>query len=75
MSSTGLPPLAPPDPTASLADLVDAQVGRTPGATAVIDGDRRLTYRELAAAVDAMAGRLAAAGVRAETLVAVCLPR
>ncbi|MEV0534811.1 amino acid adenylation domain-containing protein [Kitasatospora sp. NPDC050463] len=72
MSSTELPP---PDPTASLADLVDAQAGRTPGATAVIDGDRRLTYRELSSAVDALAGRLAAAGVRAETLVAICLPR
>ncbi|MFF7453223.1 amino acid adenylation domain-containing protein [Kitasatospora sp. NPDC008115] len=72
MSSTGLPPL---DPAAPLAALIAAQVGRTPDATAVIDGTRRLTYRELDAAADAMAGRLAAAGVRAETLVGVCLPR
>ncbi|MFF2348533.1 amino acid adenylation domain-containing protein [Kitasatospora sp. NPDC058115] len=72
MSSTGLPPL---DPAAPLAALVSAQVRRTPDATAVIDGTRRLTYRELDAAADAMAGRLAAAGVRAETLVGVCLPR
>ncbi|MEV6978857.1 amino acid adenylation domain-containing protein [Kitasatospora sp. NPDC093806] len=72
MSSTGLPPL---DPAASLAELVAAQVRRTPDATAVIDGTRRLTYRELGVAVDAVAGRLAAAGVRAETLVGVCLPR
>ncbi|MFB7469791.1 amino acid adenylation domain-containing protein [Kitasatospora sp. NPDC056184] len=72
MSSTELPPL---DPAAPLAALVAAQVRRTPDATAVIDGTRRLTYRELDAAAGAMAGRLAAAGVRAETLVGVCLPR
>ncbi|KJY31827.1 amino acid adenylation domain-containing protein, partial [Streptomyces sp. NRRL S-495] len=72
MSSTGLTPL---DPAAPLAELVAAQVRRTPDATAVIDGTRRLTYRELDAATAAVAGRLAAAGVRAETLVGVCLPR
>ncbi|MER6360569.1 amino acid adenylation domain-containing protein [Kitasatospora sp. NPDC001527] len=72
MSSTGLPPL---DPAAPLAELVAAQARRSPDATAVIDGTRRLTYRELDAAADAMAGRLAAAGVRAGTLVGVCLPR
>ncbi|MFB8059868.1 amino acid adenylation domain-containing protein [Kitasatospora purpeofusca] len=72
MSSTGLTPL---DPAAPLAELVAAQVRRTPDATAVIDGTRRLTYRELDSATAAVAGRLAAAGVRAETLVGVCLPR
>ncbi|WP_162002639.1 non-ribosomal peptide synthetase, partial [Streptomyces sp. CB01881] len=72
MSSTGLPPF---DPIASPADLLGAQVRRTPEAVAVIDGERRLTYRELDSAVDALAGRLAGAGVRAETLVGVCLPR
>ncbi|MGW6916084.1 amino acid adenylation domain-containing protein [Kitasatospora sp. NPDC054939] len=72
MTSTGLPPL---DPAAPLAQLVAAQARRTPDGTAVIDGQRHLTYRELIAAVDALAGRLAAAGVRAETLVGVCLPR
>ncbi|WP_406208979.1 amino acid adenylation domain-containing protein [Kitasatospora sp. NBC_01560] len=72
MSSTGLPPL---DPTASPAELVAAQAGRTPDATAVIDGEQRLTYRQLDAAVDAVADRLAGAGVGAETLVGVCLPR
>ncbi|MFG3054110.1 amino acid adenylation domain-containing protein [Kitasatospora sp. NPDC048239] len=72
MSSTGLPPL---DPAAPLADLFDAQVRRTPEAVAVIDGGRRLTYRELSAAVESAAARLAGAGVVAETLVGVCLPR
>ncbi|MFF2043468.1 amino acid adenylation domain-containing protein [Kitasatospora sp. NPDC058170] len=72
MSSTGLPPL---DPAASLADLFDAQVRRTPEAVAVIDGGRRLTYRELSASVESAAARLAGAGVGAETLVGVCLPR
>ncbi|MBP0453149.1 amino acid adenylation domain-containing protein [Kitasatospora sp. RG8] len=72
MSSTGLPPF---DPIASPADLLGAQVRRTPEAVAVIDGERSLTYRELDSAVDALACRLAGAGVRAETLVGVCLPR
>ncbi|OLR93704.1 amino acid adenylation domain-containing protein [Actinokineospora bangkokensis] len=35
-----------------------------PGATAVVCGDRRLTYGELAEAADRLAARLAAAGVR-----------
>ncbi|WP_371501176.1 amino acid adenylation domain-containing protein [Kitasatospora sp. NBC_00374] len=72
MSSIGLPPL---DPAAPLADLVEAQVRRTPDRTALIDGGSRLTYRELWSAVQQLASALADAGVRAETLVGVCLPR
>lgn len=73
MSSIGLPPL---DPAAPLADLVEAQVRRTPDRTALIDGGSRLTYRELWSAVQQLASALADAGVRAETLVeSVCPER
>ncbi|WP_299333962.1 class I adenylate-forming enzyme family protein [Haloplanus sp.] len=48
----------------------------TPGATAVIDADRgeRLTVADLDAAVERMAGRLAALGVRPGDRLAVLLP-
>ncbi|MEV7027316.1 amino acid adenylation domain-containing protein, partial [Kitasatospora sp. NPDC093558] len=72
MSSTEFPAL---DPAAALADLIDAQVGRTPDAVALIDGERRLTYRELGERLTSTAGRLAGAGVGPGTLVGVCLPR
>jgi len=41
----------------------DAQVARTPDRVAVEDGVRAVSYRELAARADGLAGRLAAAGV------------
>ncbi|WP_158515529.1 non-ribosomal peptide synthetase [Kitasatospora sp. MBT63] len=72
MSSIGLPSL---DPAMSLADLVEAQVRRTPDRTALVDGDRRLTYRELWSEVQELAAALAGAGVTSGTLVGVCLPR
>ncbi|MEE1821345.1 amino acid adenylation domain-containing protein [Streptomyces sp. BE20] len=72
MSSTGHPPL---DPAASPAELFSAQAERTPDALAVIDGHRRMTYRQLDLAVQAVADRLAAAGIGPEALVGVCLPR
>ncbi|WP_240506262.1 non-ribosomal peptide synthetase [Thermoactinospora rubra] len=52
-----------------------AQVARSPGAVAVEDGGRRLTYAELDALSDAVAARLAAEGVGPETPVALVLPR
>ncbi|EHN12108.1 Long-chain-fatty-acid--CoA ligase [Patulibacter medicamentivorans] len=60
---------------ATLLDAFDAQIARDPAVVAVVDGDRRLDYGELAARADALATRLRAAGARRETLVAVALPR
>ncbi len=52
-----------------------AQAEHMPGAEAVIDGDVRWTYGELAARAESLAARLVAAGVGPETPVGVCLER
>ncbi|UQE74423.1 non-ribosomal peptide synthase/polyketide synthase [Gordonia sp. PP30] len=59
----------------SLSGAVAAQVARTPEAVALVFGEREVTYREFGLRVAALARRLAAAGVRAETAVAVAVPR
>ncbi len=46
-----------------------------PDKTAVISGDRRITYAELEARSTALAGRLSAAGVRPADLVGLCIGR
>ncbi|MFF4772560.1 amino acid adenylation domain-containing protein [Microtetraspora fusca] len=55
--------------------LVAEQARRTPDAVAVLRGGRRITYAELDADAEALAGRLRACGVVPETPVAVCLGR
>ena len=62
---------ARPLPDATLPELFEAQVARTPHATALVDGEVVLTYRELAGRADALAHRLVAAGVRPERPVAL----
>ncbi|MEV0972893.1 non-ribosomal peptide synthetase [Microtetraspora glauca] len=52
--------------------MVEEQVARTPDATAVIVGDRRLTYTELDEAAEGVADRLRRSGAGPESLVAVC---
>jgi 2,3-dihydroxybenzoate-AMP ligase len=47
---------------------------RLPGKTAVVDGDVRLTYAELANRVDAAAERLLALGLKADDRIMVQLP-
>ncbi|GID30478.1 amino acid adenylation domain-containing protein [Paractinoplanes brasiliensis] len=48
----------------SIVDLFARQVAASSDATAIIDGDRRITYAELDRWSDALAGRLFEAGVR-----------
>ncbi|MGA4987029.1 amino acid adenylation domain-containing protein [Nonomuraea bangladeshensis] len=66
---------APPAPPEAelLHELVFAQAGRTPDATAVTFGGDRLTYRELAGRARRLAAHLRAHGVRPGDRVAVCL--
>ena len=59
----------------SLAELVAARAAEQPGAIAVEDGERRLTYAELDLAATSVAAGLRAAGVGDQEVVGVCLPR
>jgi amino acid adenylation domain-containing protein len=56
-------------------DLFAAQVSATPAALALVDGDRRFSYADLAGHSAAFAGALAAAGVTQGDVVAVILDR
>ncbi|MFE0076872.1 amino acid adenylation domain-containing protein, partial [Nonomuraea sp. NPDC059023] len=70
---SGTRPAAPP---ATLAEVFRAQVGATPGAVAVVGPDgAALTFAELDAAANRLAGTLAARGIGAEDVVALQLPR
>ena len=69
-------------PDQTLPELFAAQVRRTPAATAVVAAGaangvagRELTYAQLDAASDEVAGRLAEAGVRTESPVLVLMER
>ncbi|MDL4770581.1 amino acid adenylation domain-containing protein [Actinomadura xylanilytica] len=63
-------------PPATFPALFEAQVRRSPDATAVVLGDRELTYAQLDARADRLARRLAAElGAGPEELVGVALPR
>lgn len=66
-------PRAAPD--LSLPQWFSLQASRLPCAVAVADAAMELTYRELDAAADALAGRLRATGVRPGGIVALYLPR
>ncbi len=56
-------------------ELFAAQAGRTPGAVAVVQGERTLTYAELDAWAHGLAQHLRRRGVRAGSRVALLLPR
>ncbi|MFF1440224.1 non-ribosomal peptide synthase/polyketide synthase [Streptomyces sp. NPDC058295] len=65
-----------PVPATTLAAAFAAQVARTPDATAVVpDGAAPLTYAELDARAEQLAGRLRARGAGRERFVAVAVPR
>src|SRR5262249_18130967 len=71
-ASTGAPLVVP---STTVPELFAAQARRTPDATALVCGEARLTFAELAARVDRLAGHLAARGAGPETVVALSLPR
>ncbi|MER5345709.1 amino acid adenylation domain-containing protein [Streptomyces mirabilis] len=64
-----------PVPDDSLAALFERQAARTPDAVAIAAGEREITYRELNSRANALARRLTALGVGAETPVAMLLER
>ncbi|HET6705648.1 amino acid adenylation domain-containing protein, partial [Amycolatopsis sp.] len=59
----------------TMAGLLAAQAAATPAATALVAGPDRMTFAELDARADRLAGRLRARGAGPERLVAVALPR
>jgi amino acid adenylation domain-containing protein/FkbH-like protein len=60
---------------ATLAQLFEAQVTRSPGAVALIDGAERISYAELNARANQVAHRLQMLGVGPGKLVGVCVKR
>ncbi|MFI7136095.1 amino acid adenylation domain-containing protein [Nonomuraea sp. NPDC050153] len=60
---------------ATLPELFEAQVARTPHATAVVSGDVSVTYAELDERADRLARLLIGRGVGPESVVGVCLER
>ena len=60
---------------ASLHAAFEACVDRDPDAVAIVDRDRRASYRELDARASQLAWQLIDAGVGPESLVAICAPR
>jgi amino acid adenylation domain-containing protein len=56
-------------------ELFEAQVERHPDKTALVDGDLRLSYRELDQRANQLAHHLQAMGVTANTPVGICLNR
>ncbi|MFI1170062.1 amino acid adenylation domain-containing protein [Streptomyces melanogenes] len=65
----------PEDAPDTVHRAFEAQAARTPHATALKSGAAHLTYRELDARADALAHRLTALGVGAETLVGILMRR
>ncbi|GAA1388728.1 hypothetical protein GCM10009639_15570 [Kitasatospora putterlickiae] len=52
-----------------------AQAARTPGATALVSGDTRLSFADLDARAEHLAARLRAAGAGPDAVVALAVPR
>ncbi|PQE02237.1 non-ribosomal peptide synthetase [Mycobacterium sp. EPG1] len=64
-----------PDNTSTVPELFAAQCARTPDAVAVVDGDRHMTYRELAERVNQLAQSVTQTGAEAESVLAIGVPR
>jgi acyl-CoA synthetase (AMP-forming)/AMP-acid ligase II len=57
----------------NLAEAIEVNAKGRPDHIAIIEGEKRLTYRELAAAVRESSGRLRAKGIGADDIVGLCL--
>ncbi len=66
---------APYPAEACVHELFEAQARRTPEAVALVADERTLTYAELDERSGALAGRLAALGVRTGSIVGICSER
>jgi amino acid adenylation domain-containing protein len=66
---------AAPYPRRCVHELIEAQAQRTPEATAVECGERRLTYRELDVRANRLANHLVELGVGPGVLVGICVER
>ncbi|MEN3584036.1 amino acid adenylation domain-containing protein [Streptomyces sp. ZYX-F-203] len=64
-----------PVPNETVADMLAAQVARTPDAVALVFDERALTYAELDAHINRIARLLLARGAGPERAVALALPR
>ncbi|WP_249044250.1 non-ribosomal peptide synthase/polyketide synthase [Crossiella equi] len=64
-----------PRPSVAFPAMFEAQVRRTPSATALVAGDTRFTFDELNTRANRLARRLVARGAGPERIVAVALPR
>jgi surfactin family lipopeptide synthetase A len=62
-------------PRKSLPELIEAQVERTPDATAVVHEQERLSYREMNVRANQLARYLRRLGVGPEVLVGICMER
>ena len=62
-------------PAATIPELVDAQVARTPERTAVVYEDTELSYAEMDARARRLARRLIELGVGTGDIVALAIPR
>ena len=68
-------PHAPASGAATVADLLDAQIARTPDVPAVVSGAVTLSFAELGDRSARLARLLIGAGVGPETVVGLALPR
>ncbi|HEU4507290.1 MAG TPA: amino acid adenylation domain-containing protein, partial [Pyrinomonadaceae bacterium] len=62
-------------PFASIQQLFDTQAQLTPDAVALISEDRQLTFRQLQTRANQLANYLRQRGVKAESIVGICMDR
>lgn len=73
--NAGLQPRRSSPADKCIHELFEAQVEKTPEATALVFQDQKLSYRELNGRANRLAWRLRAEGVGPETLVGLCVER